>query len=756
MICKRLFFFVFLFISFNHMQAQKGIIPEPYTVLLQEGNFSFSPRTIVSFNAEVLADEVVVFNDFLIKYYGISLKTYSKVPPPNAVYLKLDKSLQGEAYQLEIKSTQILITGTETGIFRGLMTLFQLLPADFNGTANLPCLLIQDAPRFAWRGMHLDVCRHFFPKEDVMKYIDYLAMYKMNTFHWHLTDDQGWRIEIKKYPELTSIGGWRKGTLIGHASDETQKTDTARYGGFYTQDEVKEIVDYAAKRHITVVPEIEMPGHSLAAVTSYPWLSCKKASDGVATGWGVFENVFCTSDSVFTFLENVLDEITPLFPGEYIHIGGDECPKVNWKTCPVCQTRIKELNLKSEEELQSWFIQRVEKHINSKGKKIIGWDEILEGGLAPNAAVMSWRGMESGVEAAKQKHFVVMTPVSHCYFDYYQGNPAAEPLAIGGYTPLAKVYDFEPVPAELNAEEAKYILGAQANLWTEYIGDFSHVGYMLFPRLLALSEVLWSPAVQRDYVSFRSRLLTQFDRLDRFKINYARSIFEIKKTVVSDTIKRQLSVELSQEFQQGDIYYTLDGTTPSTTSMIYAKPFSVLSDCELKATVFDKDGKEKGKTSQTFSVSKSSGASIKLTYPPSPYYNYGSPYTLVDGILGRIPWNGKEWLGFSDNDFEAVIDLGKSETVSSVKVDVLKAEISWIYMPEHMTVSLSSDGKDFYVANDWSLQNDPEAGRTIGVVIKPSTARYVKVNLKKFGEIPTGKPGAGNGAWLFVGEIIVN
>jgi hexosaminidase len=373
---------------------------------------------------------------------------------------------------------------------------------------KLDNLMMDDIPKFQWRGMHLDVSRHFFSKEFIKKYIDYLAMYKMNTFHWHLTDDQGWRIEIKKYPKLTEVGAWRNGSMTGHYTDQT--FDDIRYGGFYTQEEIKEIVAYAKERYITVVPEIEMPGHALAALASYPEFSCTGGPFEVGKSWGVFDDVFCPKDETFTFLENILAEVIALFPSEYIHIGGDECPKVRWKSCPKCQKRIKDEKLKDEHELQSYFIQRIEKFVNSKGRKIIGWDEILEGGLAPNAAVMSWRGTEGGIAAAKEKHFVVMSPGSHCYFDHYQGEPKNEPIAFGGYTNVEKVYSFNPIPKELSEEESKYILGAQANVWTEYINTPEHVEYMVFPRIAALSEVLWGTSNPNEYKVFETRLISAF------------------------------------------------------------------------------------------------------------------------------------------------------------------------------------------------------------------------------------------------------
>ncbi|MCB9163809.1 MAG: beta-N-acetylhexosaminidase [Flavobacteriales bacterium] len=438
-----------------------------------------------------------------------------------------DTLLPGEWYSLTVEPDRIHISATtEAGLYRGSRSLVQLLEQG-RETGSLPCLSITDWPRFPWRGMHLDVVRHFFPVDFVKQYIDLLARYKMNSFHWHLTDDQGWRIEIKSRPKLTEVGAWRSGSQIGPYA--RLEFDTVRYGGYYTQDEIREVVAYAAARHINVVPEIEMPGHALAVLAAYPQVGCAGGPYAVNRGWGVFEDVFCAgNDSTFSLLEDVLTEVMDLFSSPYIHIGGDECPKERWKECPKCQARLKAEGLKDEHELQSYFIQRIEQFMNAKGRKIIGWDEILEGGLAPNAAVMSWRGTDGGVAAAKSGHYAVMSPGSHCYFDHYQGDPANEPLAFGGYTTLQKVYSYEPIPTELNAEEAKYILGAQGNLWTEYILTPEHAEYMALPRMLALAEVLWTPKEKRDESDFIQRLEKEFIRLEEMQVNTSKSLYQVQ------------------------------------------------------------------------------------------------------------------------------------------------------------------------------------------------------------------------------------
>jgi len=521
----------------NVLFSQKAllpIIPYPNDVVLQAGQFTLSPQTKIVVKNDAFKNDVDIFNDYLEKNYGFKLEiTDNIIKTGNFISFSYPDFEAGfyENYHLDINPARIHIVaeGKGAGAFYALQTLIQLIPSQEikslktapQKTFILPCVSIKDRPSYTWRGMHLDVCRHFFPTSFIKKYIDIIAMYKFNTFHWHLTEDQGWRIEIKKYPKLTSVGAWRNGTMIGKYSD--QKYDTIRYGGFYTQEEIKEIVAYASARHITVVPEIEMPGHSLAAIAAYPWLSCTGKKQEVAKGWGVFDDVYCTKDSVFNFLQDVLDEVIALFPGKYIHIGGDECPKTRWKTCANCQKRIKDLGLKDEHELQSYFITRMEKYLNSKGRQIIGWDEILEGGLAPNAAVMSWRGTEGGIAAAKQKHFVVMSPGKPCYFDHYQSkDKTKEPLAIGGYNPLDSVYNYNPTPKILTTQESEFIMGAQANVWTEYILNEKQVEYMAVPRLIALSEVLWTQPEFKNFNNFISRLKINRFILDKMNVNYAK------------------------------------------------------------------------------------------------------------------------------------------------------------------------------------------------------------------------------------------
>ncbi|MGV3697019.1 beta-N-acetylhexosaminidase [Flavobacterium sp.] len=536
---KKLAFLFLCIASIGFSQTTLPLIPQPQSLERHEGIFTLTKETVIEadpnqFEAKFLQQEIK-------KLTGLELKIVSGANAPSKIGLyellsggfhnddeaaaKFYSNRNQGKYFLNIHPNSVSILQSDPlGTFYGIQTFLQLITPGQKTAIEIPCLDIKDAPKYAWRGMHLDCARHFFSISFVKKYIDYLAMYKFNTFHWHLTDDQGWRIEIKKYPKLTQVGAYRNGSMVGHYND--QKYDSLKYGGFYTQQEIKDVVAYAAQRHITVVPEIEMPGHAVAALAAYPQYSCTGGPFEVGKQWGVLDDVFCPKEETFTFLQNILAEVIALFPSNYIHIGGDECPKTRWKSCPNCQKLIKDKGLKDEHELQSYFVQRIEKFVNSKGRKIIGWDEILEGGLAPNAAVMSWRGTEGGIAAAKQKHYVVMTPVSHCYFDYYQGDSKTEPLSIGGFLPIEKVYALEPTPNELSEEEAKYILGAQANLWTEYIATPEHVEYMIFPRMIALSEVVWGTSKPDNFGDFKERLIEQFKALDVRKINYSKVILK--------------------------------------------------------------------------------------------------------------------------------------------------------------------------------------------------------------------------------------
>lgn len=748
---------MFMFLrSFSQEQtnAVLPIIPKPNECIILHGNFVLSASTKIVAPYSAAQNEIEWLNEYLNKYYGFKLQTVSKIPKDNNYILFEIPDWEAgltENYHLSIneKRISILAEAKSAGNFYAIQTLIQLLPTNKSNSLLIPCLQIKDAPRFKWRGMHLDVCRHFYPVAFIKKYIDLIAMYKMNTFHWHLTEDQGWRIEIKKYPKLTQVGAWRKGTMVGAYSD--QKYDSIRYGGFYTQEQIKDIVAYAAKKYITIVPEIEMPGHSLAALAAYPWLSCTGKPQEVAKGWGVFEDVYCTKDSTFKFLENVLDEVMSLFPGNYIHIGGDESPKTRWKVCPQCQSMIKKEKLKDEHELQSYFIKRIEKYINSKGKQIIGWDEILEGGLAPNAAVMSWQGTEGGIAAAKQNHNVVMTPGSHCYFDHYQSWPADEPYAIGGYTPLEKVYAYEPIPAELNTEEQQYILGAQGNVWTEYILNEKQVEYMAVPRMAALAEVLWTRPEFKNETDFLTRLQQHFLLLDKLDVNYAKALYKVEQKISQG---KNIQLELKANPSLGEIHYTMDGTEPILSSPKYQSPLELTKSVTVKAALF-KNAELKGKVStKSYAINKATNKEIILKNSPNKSYKGQGNFTLVNGVIATLPRISEQWLGWDGNDLEATINLEKEENIHEIKIGFLKEELSWIYLPKEVEFLISNDGLTFKTIGTINLKE--LTNERFATLDKTTKTKYVKIIAKNFGKIPSGKPGAGSDSWLFCDEIMIN
>lgn len=571
--------------------ADYRVVPLPQAIQVSEGTpFVLDEDVCILYpkeNADMKRNA-----EFLAQYVkestGKELKIQGGSEGENAIVLKLGlKSDNPEAYQLKVGAEGVVISApTEAGVFYGIQTLRKSLPVVQNAKIVLPQVVVNDQPRFGYRGMMLDVSRHFFALDSIKRYIDLLSLHNINRFHWHLSDDQGWRIEIKKYPELTKIGSKRTETVIGH---NTGKYDGIPYGGFFTQEEAREVVAYAKDRYITVIPEIDMPGHMQAALTAYPELGCTGGPYEVWRMWGVSDNVLCAgNDKTLKFIEGVLSEIIEIFPSEYIHVGGDECPKTKWKTCPKCQAKIKALKLKggkhsAEERLQSYFIAHAEKFLNGHGRQIIGWDEILEGGLAPNATVMSWRGMEGGTEAARTGHQAIMVPTSYLYFDYYQAKDTKnEPMAIGGYVPIEKVYSFEPVPAALKEEEKKFIIGTQANLWTEYITSFRQVEYMVLPRMDALSEVQWTSPDKKDYQDFLSRMPKMFAIYDQYGFNYAKHLLGVHVEYLPDVQAKTVGVKLSAMYG-AEIRYTLDGSEPTAESLVYNEPLEIKEDCTLRA-----------------------------------------------------------------------------------------------------------------------------------------------------------------------------
>jgi hexosaminidase len=773
-------------ICYSASYAQVNIVPQPANLTESGGDFSLTSTSNIVYQSKELLASATFLEAYINKTYKLNLKSSSGPATRSSIVLSLMPPIQSidgkslHSYSLNIQPKSFQLSGTSPeAVFNGVQTIIQLLPLK-DGAIKIPCVQIEDQPRFAYRGLHLDVARHYMPIEFIKKYIDYIAVHKMNYFHWHLTDDQGWRIEIKKYPKLTVVGGWRNGTIIGRYPGKGN--DNKKHGGFYTQEQVREIVKYAADRYITVVPEIEMPGHGSAAIAAYPSLSCYPQEPtikyfpknctwgGDSTGkqvqqtWGVFSDVFCAGkDETFKFLQDVIDEIIPLFPGKYLHVGGDECPKDNWKRCPTCQKRLKDNRLKDEHELQSYFIQRMEKYINAKGKTIIGWDEILEGGLAPNAIVMSWRGEDGGIQAAKENHSVIMTPGNPVYFDHTQTDNE-DSVTIGGYNPIEKVYAYEPIPAALNEAQGKFVMGAQANLWSEYITNPKKVEYMLFPRLSALSEILWSQKEKKNWGDFEKRLQVQFKRYDLWKVNYSKAYFDLKATLLPTENFDGVQWKLETRDAEAEIKtITHSANKPYEAKFDegtkYTSPI-VIKSTQLVAAIATKNGKPiSNPISQNILFNKVTGKKVTLAKEASRNYPGDGAFTLVNGVqntMGR--GRSKEFLGFNGEDCETIIDLGKEDKFSSVIIHTFHQDGAWIYRPLAAEVFISADGKSFTSVGLTDHFIETKNGNGVMKVdfTNPPSARYIKVVVKNWGDIPQGNPGAGNKAWLFVDEIEVN
>lgn len=751
------------------VEADYAVIPLPQEITKSEGEvFTLNGSTKIVYpkGNDTQKQTAEFLSEYIKLSTGANLKVTDEEVADNVIVLKADyKAEKPESYNLTVNSKQIIINGSDdAGTFYGVQTLRKSMPADATqNTVVFPAVEIKDYPRFGYRGMMLDVSRHFFPAEFVKKYIDILALHNINRFHWHITDDQGWRIEIKKHPELTKIGSQRDETVIGRNSG---KYDGKPHGGFYTQEEIKDIVAYAQKRFITIIPEVDLPGHMLAALATYPNLGCTGGPYKVSPEWGVFDDVLCAgNDSVYTFLEDVYSEVIELFPSTYIHIGGDECPKVRWKACPKCQAKIKAEGLKAdaqhsaEEKLQSYVISRVEKFLNSKGRQIIGWDEILEGGLAPNATVMSWRGMEGAATAAKQGHDAIMTPTSHLYFDYYQTQDTQdEPLAIGGYIPIEKVYSFEPIPNGLSADEQKHIIGTQANLWVEYIKDTKHVEYMVLPRMAALSEVQWTEPAKKDFATFLPRLNKLLKLNDRLDYNYAKHIFNVSATVNPSTEKGTITVTLATA-DNAPVFYTLDGSDPTEQSTKYTQPIEIKASTELKAVAI-REGKPSKIYSETFSFNKATLKKVTFDGEPNTQYTFNGAITLVDGKRGRASFGTGEWLGFNKKAMTAIVDLGEPTEISKVMVGTFSSVASWIFPARQFTVLVSDDNKTFKQVSDESYpliaEDQPEQVIDLTATFPAVKTRYVKLVLKTEQSIPSWHLGKGNQAYVFVDEIAID
>lgn len=725
--------------------AGVALVPQPVQMAAGKGNFTLSASTRILYPAESPETGRIarLLGAEIRQSSGLDLAV---LPAGDAgrgskIRLLLDPGLMdtgAESYRLTISGREIFLTAqTPAGLFRGGQTLRQMLPAGSRKRRiALPALEIIDQPHFAWRGVHVDVGRHFHSVAYMKRIIDWMALYKMNRLHWHLTEDQGWRIEIKKYPRLTEIGAWRT------------EPDGSRYGGFYTQEEIKEVVAYAADRFIDVVPEIEMPGHCMAALTAYPELSCTGGPFTVQTQWGVFKEVYCAGkEETFAFLEDVLSEVIALFPFDYLHIGGDEVPRDRWQACPRCQARIKAEELADEAELQSWFIRRIEKYLSARGRRLIGWDEILDGGLAPGATVQSWRGMEGAQTAARSGYDAIASPGSHTYFN-----------ADISTLDLRKAYSFEPVPDGLEADKIRHIIGGECCLWSERITE-ENLDYQLFPRLLALSEVLWSNPQQRDYADFLQRVRSHYPLLEAMGIKYGPEARPVALLTRFDPEQKLHTVTIESGEEGMALHYTLDGTEPSTASPRYTAPLTVTRSTQLKAGAF-RDGRAYGESAKAdFNFHLACGAPLHLENSPSPRYSAGGERSLVDGLRGSIAFTDGRWQGFEGVDLVATIDLGETRPLHRLRAGFLQDTGSWIFLPAFVEWSVSREGGTFksVAAFDHPTPAGTSAQRIQEdqVELPGTLARYIRLRARNVGLCPAWHPGAGGPSWIFVDELVV-
>ena len=724
------------------------IIPQPNSLSVDSGYFQIDEGTaILNFlddNAEAkylqeLIETASTFKPVIFNETKVDWDTVKNV----IVFDHLVKPSSPEAYKLNITSEMIRIDGKSgKGVMHGIQTLRQLMVDEFHSGEKrenwyLPQVKITDSPKFKHRGLLLDCARHFYSKTVVKKYIDLLALYKMNVLHWHLTEDQGWRIEIDAYPKLTEVGAWRT------------ELDGSRYGGFYSKADIKEIVAYANERQVTIIPEIELPGHSQAAIAAYSSLSCEGVQVPVINDWGVFKEIYCAgNDSVFTFLETVLTEVMDLFPAQYIHIGGDEAPKFRWEHCDKCQARMKAHDLKDEHELQSYFISRVETFLNENGRQLIGWDEILEGGLSANATVQSWRGMEGGITAANSGHEAIMSPTSHAYFDY-------DLKAID----LEKVYQFDPIPKELPEDKTQFIIGGECNIWTEHVPDEATLDAKVFPRLLGMSEVLWHYPESRDYLAFYNRVQFHYPMLEYLAVKYGLETLPIglEVEVAAEGIGIVLkpghpSLNLKyawstaenpvQQFQNYDSIIGLKGTSG-----------------ELNVLAFKGDELYGDTLTQCFESHLGLCKLVKNKYEYSEWYTAGGNTGLVDGKVGTLDFRDGNWQGYWGYDAELILDLGKVENVSMVCANFYQYINAWIFSPDQMTVLVSEDGENYTKIETIKGRAD-QKDRTKQIEsfvtnFEMQSARYIKVIAKNIGDVPDWHEAAGAKSWVFIDEIIV-
>lgn len=755
----------------NAQQFDYGVIPQPTEIQLtpEAPPFRLDGHTSIIYAraSEQMAHNATLLQGYIFELTGIQPALVpveiADTTTKNTIVLATGHDSQNaEAYRLTVETNTLRITGaSEAGVFYGIQTLRKSLPIGQTDGLSLPAAIINDQPRFAWRGMMLDCARHFFSKEFVKRYIDLLALHNCNRFHWHLSDDQGWRIEIKQYPKLTEIGSHRSGTVLGRNTDQY---DSIPLGGFYTQEDVREIVAYAAERYITIIPEIDMPGHMLAALASYPELGCRGKDYEVWKRWGVAEEVLCAGkESTFEFASNVLEEIMDLFPSKIIHIGGDECPKTAWEHCPLCQARIRAEGLRGnhthtpEQQLQSYFMRRMAQVAAARGRQVIGWDEILEGGAPERALIMSWRGEEGGLTAARLGHDVVMVPNNKLYFDYYQTKDVdREPLAIGGYIPVESVYAYQPIPAGLTPEQQRHIIGLQANLWTEYIPTTEQVEYMVLPRMAALCEVQWC-AGSKDYDHFLSRLPHQLDLYTRLGYNYAKHLMRVETSFGVDTTTKTVTVNL-KDIDHAPIRYTLDGSEPTDQSPLYENTLHLARTTTLR-TIAIRNGEKSEENIYDIRFSLSTACPVTLLTAPNPTYHFAGGATLTDGLQGNKNYRTGRWIGLYGNDLQAIIDLSETHKIARVALQVCVNKDDGCFDARNFSVEVSPDNVHFtpVASEQYRAMTEQDAHGVYAHELKftPTPARFVRITLGCEHQIPEWHPMHGAPAFLFADEITV-
>lgn len=741
-----------------------AIIPEPQSLERTDGFFEFDSQTVFVTTDEPQENAIHLLNEKFEKAAGFSLQKSEKNTEKNAIIFLKDETLAPEAYFLDISSDKITVKASDfQGYLYAVQSLRLLLPKEIenrqktNMRWTVPALKINDQPQFAWRGLMLDVVRHFFEKEYIYKTIDAMSLLKMNVLHLHLVDDQGWRIEIKKYPKLTEVGAWRVDQEDKHwdARDVNDPNEKGTYGGFYTQDDIRDIVAYAHLRGIEVMPEIEMPAHVMSALASYPELSCHQKPIGVPSGgvWPITDIYCAGNEQTFTFLEDVLTEVMTLFPSKFIHIGGDEATKTEWKKCPKCQKRMKEHGLKDEHALQTYFINRIEKFLDANGRRLVGWDEIVEDNLSQNAVAMSWRGHEGGVKASKLGNDVIMTPGEYCYLDQYQGNPDIEPITIGGNNLLSKIYTFSPYTDEMDEAQRKHILGGEGTLFSEYVTTESHSQYMIFPRLFALSEAMWTDEKLRNWEDFVRRTEQLFERFDLMGINYAKSMYQVQfsEKVTADG---NVEIHISSEYPNADIRYVFGNEDINSQARKYTEPIIISNTEKISAAVF-KNGKPFGHVSEnTVRFHKAAGKPVTFANRYHKSYEGQQEATLTNIVRGTKNFHDKQWLAWLVDDASFTIDMENPTEINTIYIGVMENQGQGIFLPKEITVSLSDDGKTFRKAGQLKNEFKKNGYATLSdfeISIGKQTARYIKIDAVNLKNAPNG-----GDAWMFFDEVIVD